>query len=135
MFIKALILSLILGIYAHSASASDALSVDRLSLGAMELAFPNDNNIVPEISDFRVINSILMSSEAGARWAVLTLVNNASGIRTLNNRHLIGLLADGNRIEPQEFKQSFAANQTMSITLNFGESQFPLLEVYTRLKQ
>ena len=117
-----------------SAQASEPLSVDRAVTHSLELSFPNESNIKPEISDFDVLNYILMSNEDGERWVVVTIRNKENGTRTLNQKHLLGLLANGERVHPHEFKQAYLGNETISLTLNFGESKFPVLEVYSRDK-
>lgn len=113
-------------------SNEDVLSIDRVVPHNIDLAFPNKLNIQPEQSDFEVNNFILMSNEVGQRWAVVTVTNLASGGRSLTNKHLMALIANGGRREPVEFSRLFKANETLSVTINFGESQFPLLSVYSR---
>lgn len=113
-------------------AAEEVISVDRVVPNSVELAFPNESNIQPEQSDFSVNNFVLMSNDSGERWAVVTLTNRASGRRSLTNKHLMAIVADGQRIAPMELLQSFKANETLSLTINFGESKFPLLSVYSR---
>ncbi|MGB3725850.1 MAG: hypothetical protein WA981_08795 [Glaciecola sp.] len=113
-------------------SSNDVLSIDRVVPKSANLAFPNTSNIQPEQSDFTVDNFVLMSNEKGERWAVVTLVNLASGSRTLTHRQLMALLANGDRVQPIEFSHSFKANEILSLTIYFGESKFPLLSVYSR---
>lgn len=113
-------------------AADDILTLDRSVSGSFQSSFPNDNNIQPDISDFKVTNTVLMSNEIGERWAVLTVENLASGQRTLNQNHLLGLFANGERMTPHTFKRKFSANELLSITIAFGESKFPILEVYPR---
>lgn len=112
----------------------DILTLDRVVPHGLELSFPNDENIAPEISDFEVKNTILMSNENGERFAVVTIKNVSSGSRTLNHNHLMAQVTNGARINPQPFKHAFKGNETVSITIGFGESKFPLLTVYTRTK-
>lgn len=113
-------------------SGDDALSIDRVVPNSFDLAFPNDANVQPEQSDFVVNNFALMSNDSGERWAVVTLTNRASGRRSLTQKHLMAIVADGNRVSPIEFLRTFRANETLSLTINFGESKFPLLSVYSR---
>jgi hypothetical protein len=113
-------------------SGEEVLSIDRVVPNSFNLAFPNESNIQPEQSDFSVNNFVLMSNDSGERWAVVTLTNMASGRRSLTNKHLMAIVADGQRIAPLEFLQSFKADETLSLTINFGESKFPLLSVYSR---
>ena len=60
------------------------------------------------------------------------MTNQSSGRRELEAKHLVALFADGSRHNPTEFKRTFKGNETQSITLNFGESKFPILSIYTR---
>ncbi len=113
-------------------SAEEVLSIDRVIPNNFDLVFPNESNIQPEQSDFSVNNFVLMSNDSGERWAVVTLTNMASGQRSLTNKHLMAIVANGQRIAPLEFLQSFRADETLSLTISFGESKFPLLSVYSR---
>lgn len=115
-------------------SNDDVVSIDSVVPNSFELAFPNESNIQPKQGDFEVNGFTLMSNSNGERWAVVTLKNLASGNRNLTNKHLLGLVANGERIAPIEFVQSFKADETLSLTVSFGESKFPLLSVYTRPK-
>ncbi len=124
---------LVLLVYSSTSYADDTtLSIDRAVSGGVELAFPNEQNMQPEQSDFEVKNFVLMSNDAGERWAVVTLTNQASGRRTLTHKHLMAIVADGQRVIPIEFMQSFKANETLSVTITFGASKFPLLSIYSR---
>lgn len=124
---------LVLLVCSSTSYADDTtLSIDRAVSGGVELAFPNEQNMQPEQSDFEVKNFVLMSNDAGERWAVVTLTNQASGRRTLTHKHLMAIVADGQRVIPIEFMQSFKANETLSVTITFGASKFPLLSIYSR---
>ena len=112
----------------------DVIIVDRVIPNSIELAFPNERNIEPEISDFQINNFILMSNDDGERFAVVTLTNLSSGSRTLNHNHLMAQVSNGERINPLPFKQAFKGDETISLTLGFGENKFPLLTIYTRAK-
>ena len=48
---------------------SDVFSVDRIVSNDVELNFTNDGDIQPKISDFIVLNYVLMSNEKGDRRA------------------------------------------------------------------
>ena len=132
--IKRIVISFFL--VASSVSAEeDALSIETKLPTNFELAFPNESGIRPEVSAFKVISFVPMSNELGERYAVITITNTANGNRTLNHNHLIALVADGNRINPQEISQRFLAGETLSIVVNFGTSKFPLLTVYSRTER
>ncbi|NVK56542.1 MAG: hypothetical protein HWE26_13090 [Alteromonadaceae bacterium] len=121
--------------FALSTSADeDILSVDRVIPNSIDFAFPNESSIQPEPSDFTVKNFVLMSNDAGGRWAVVTITNEASGSRSLTHKHLMAVVANGQRVSPIEFLQSFRANETLSLTISFGRRKFPLLLVYSRTK-
>ncbi|WP_462156367.1 hypothetical protein [Pseudoalteromonas piscicida] len=116
----------------NAQAAEEALTIDSVVPNNMELAFPNDTNIYPDISDFKVLNAVLMSNENGERWAMITIKNQSSGRRTLTQKHLLALTANGQRIAPMKLSESFDGGETLSLTLAFGENKFPLLNVYTR---
>ena len=126
------ILLCLLFVSAWAQADQDTLTLDRVVPNNFELAFPNDSNIQPTESDFRIVNLALMSNEAGERWAVATIQNMASGRRTLTKSDLMALTANGRRIHPRELSQSFNGDETISLVVNFGEIKFPLLSVYTR---
>lgn len=110
----------------------DALWIDTSVPVDIELAFPNRTDIQPDVSEFSVLNFVPMSNELGERWVVLTIHNQASGSRTLEHKHIMALLADGTRVLPEKMSQRFLANEVLSLVVNFGESKFPLLDVYSR---
>ncbi len=111
---------------------NDALTIDRTVIGASEIAFPNDDRIYPKVSDFEVLNFVLMSSINGERWATVTLKNKASGSRKLQPDHIMALFANGERKSPGHVKRTFDGNETVSFPLSFGHSKFPVLSIYTR---
>jgi hypothetical protein len=115
--------------FAVQANQTDTLTVDRVATNNLQLAFPNDRNIQPKSSDFKLINYVVMSNEIGERWAVITLSNTSTGSRMLEQSHLIALFADGKRSPPLEFKVSFDGNETQTITVSFGENKFPILSI------
>ncbi|MEI4551218.1 hypothetical protein [Pseudoalteromonas spongiae] len=112
----------------------NVISVVRVVPHSFELAFPNERNIEPELSDFHVKNFVLMSNENGERFTVVTIQNLANGSRTLNHKHLMAQVSNGARIRPLAFEQMFKDDETLSLTIQFGESHFPLLTVYSRTK-
>ncbi|WDD97188.1 hypothetical protein [Thalassomonas actiniarum] len=129
--IKVLIPLLAIFSFASLASGTEALTVDRSLSNQLHLSFPNDRDIKPKESDFKIINYVLMSNERGERWSVITLTNTSSGNRMLEQHHLMALFADGKRRSPLEYKLHFEGNETQSITVSFGESKFPILSLYS----
>lgn len=118
--------------FSNVAHSDEALSVEVPLPSNLQLAFPNEMNLQPEESSFVVESVVPMSNEQGERWAVVTLRNTVSGRRTLNQKHLLALVADGTRVHPEPFSQSFLANESLSIVVSFGLRKFPLLDVYSR---
>lgn len=126
-------LSVLLVITSLTAYGGDeALSIDRGLSTDVQFSFENDDNIVPELSDFDVTHVVLMSNDSGERYAVITVKNSANGQRTLTQKQLMALKADGERINPKVFSRLFSPLQTQSLTLDFGRHKFPLLNVYSR---
>jgi len=107
----------------------DILTVD--STVGVQAKFPNDKNIHPGKSQFEILNYVLMSSEEGERWAVVTLKNTSTGSRIFDHSKIMALFANGVRQSPLEHKQTFEGGEEVSITLPFGRSKFPILEVFT----
>lgn len=110
----------------------DALTVDKSIAKDLEFQFPNDDNIYPEISDFKVLNYVTMSNEYGERKVTVTLQNQSTGNRIFVNEQIMALYADGSRIHPYQTKISFKGKETQTLTLAFGNSKYPILQVYTR---
>ena len=131
--LKRLATSLVFLSLSSYAIDNDVLTVDRSVSKNIQLSFPNEQNIKPKESDFEVLNYVLMSSETGERWSVITIENTASGNRSLEHSHIMGLFADGSRFVPQENKLQFEGGEVQSITVSFGEYKFPILAIYTSL--
>jgi hypothetical protein len=75
---------------------------------------------------------MIMSNIKGERWATITVRNAAAGVRTIDQDHVLALMANGKRQFPLAFEQKILSNQTLSILVNFGHSQFPILKLTTR---
>jgi hypothetical protein len=128
---KFLILAIIFITFSSHADEVEVLNVDRVISNNIELAFPNDKGIKAKSSEFKLVNYVTMSNDLGERWAVLTITNTSSGNRMLEQDHLLGLFADGERKAPLELKLSFEGHETQSTTVSFGESKFPILSIST----
>lgn len=124
-------LVLVSGLSCVNAKEQEHLTVDRSIPSNLNLSFPNEDKINPKESDFEIVNYVLMSSEEGARWSVLTIKNTASGSRTLEEQHLMALFANGVRRSPLELALNFKGNETQSITVSFGSHKFPILTIYS----
>ena len=117
--------------FASLADETQVLTIDRSVAKNLLLSFPNDKDIKPKKSDFKIINYVLMSNELGERWSVITLTNLSSGNRMLEQQQLMALFANGKRRSPLAYKLNFAGDETQSITVSFGESKFPILALYS----
>lgn len=111
------------------AASQDALHLDRVVSQNISLEFENEQNKQAKKSNFTLKNYALMSNDAGERWAVVTLQNNASGTRFFDNEHLLALFADGQRNFPLAIQSSFKGKEIKSFTLSFGKNKFPILEL------
>lgn len=130
--VKQIITPLILLLSFKLSATSEVLTLDKVNVQDIEFAFENDRNLFPDVSEFKINHTVLMSNEIGERWGVLTITNQSSGRRQLQDKHIMALFADGTRHIPTDFKQVFNGNETQSITLNFGQHKFPILSIYTR---
>ncbi len=116
----------------QSGEYSDSLIVDPIVPQTLQLHFPNEENIQPDISNFEIISAVTMSNEDGERWATLAIVNSASGRRTLSSRHLMAIFADGSRHFAQNVEHTFNAREEVTLPLFFGCSKFPILKLVSR---
>jgi len=114
---------------------NNVLTPDESIIGGDLIEFPNDSRIYPDKSDFKILNSIIMSNLKGERWATITVTNQAQGKRTLNQDQVLALFADGTRRFPLTFTQEFKSEQTVSLIINFGTNKFPILKIMTRDKK
>lgn len=126
------LIGLVTLILSSSVFADEPLTFDRALPLGVDFTFPNDKNQQPNVSDFELLHFAPLSSESGERWAVVTLTNTASGRRILDKKDLIALLADGRRIHPEHLSQSFKPGETLSLSIKFGQSYFPIVAVYSQ---
>ena len=129
-----LLTTLLLASQASQLSANDrnALSIDRAISSDIEFNFPNDDNIYPHKSDFKVVNYVTMSNEYGQRKVTVTLQNTSTGDRIFVSDQIMALYANGHRSSPFEKKIRFKGKEVQTLTLSFSTSEFPILQVYTR---
>ncbi|CAM4245237.1 hypothetical protein [Pseudoalteromonas byunsanensis] len=99
-------------------------------------AFVNDSRQYPKISDFSLQAYFPMSSEQGDRAALVTIKNMASGKRFLQAEHVMAVLADGTRHTPITTvnKLALEGQQTVTLTVEFGRHDYPIVSVYTSEK-
>ena len=117
---------------ADSIESEDILSIDKPAMSVSDLYFPDSEDIQPDKSDFKILSTILLSSKSGKRVATITFKNMSSGQRILTSKQILAVFANGHKKSPLTIKQTFSGNQKISLKLNFGLSNFPILAVYTR---
>ena len=117
---------------AFACAENDVLAIDRPISDETEIAFPNDDNIRPQVSEFEVKDHLFTSSESGERWAVVTVENTSAGHRTFKQDQIMALFANGDRQEPLEFREGVEGRKTVSVTLQFRDNKFPILKLITR---
>lgn len=135
MFNKLIVLSFLLftiSIHAENLHTSILTTDERID-GIELVKFPNNDRIYPDKSDFQLLHQIVMSNTKGERWVTLTIKNTAIGRRSFQKNQVLAIMADGSRRFPLSFSQEFKANEILSIPINFGSSQFPILRIETRL--
>lgn len=130
--------SLLLTLYASATNYSDVLTVDPQKPSFNSYNFIDESiqrkAIEPDISTIIVVNQMLMSNEAGERWATLTLKNLANGKRIITDKHLYAVFADGDKKKAQMRPIKLQGNEVGIYTISFGYHKFPILYVYTRNK-
>lgn len=110
----------------------DALTVDKITTQDIDFQFPNDDNLRPESSDFKVLNYVTMSNEYGERKVVITLQNTSTGNRIFTSDQVMALYANGSRRIAHEERISFKGKEVQTLTLSFQISKYPILQVFTR---
>ncbi len=89
-----------------------------------------DKNVIePRQSDFEILEYALMSSKQGHRYALITIKNTSSGQRSINNQHMIAILANCKRSYPLNLEHKFDGNEIVTMEVNFGIKRFPILKV------
>jgi hypothetical protein len=110
----------------------EVLTFDQPIPEALDLRFSDADELLPKRGDFRIESYLLMSNPSGARWAVVTLHNQSSSQRLLDEEHLVALFADGTRRNPINTGYTFRGGERNTLTISFGESPYPILRVEVR---
>lgn len=118
--------------YAEDYPQNEILTIDESIPDTVNLEFSNEDDFVPKISEFKILSSILMSNLSGERWAAVTIKNLSSHQRLFNKEHIIAIFANGDKRNPIQAKHKFSGQEKTTITINFGESKFPILRVSVR---
>lgn len=111
---------------------SDSLMLEQSIVNADVIQFKNDEKLYPEVSSFKIIQSVTMSNERGERWATITLQNQAAGRRILKSEHIMAVFANGKRKYPTLDEYTLESGETQSISMFFGKNKFPILKLFTR---
>lgn len=72
-----------------------------------------------------------MINEVGERWNVIIFTNLSAGSGALDKDHLLALLAGGSRNNPLAYSLIFKGNETNTVTVSFGGSKLPILNIYS----
>ncbi len=117
---------------ASDLDSTGVFSYDPVIANRDKFKFYVDEDVEPARSDFQVVSQIFLSNEKGARIAVVSLRNIASGTRTLSNREIVAILANGEKIFPSATHFELLGGDEKSTVLDFGHQLVPILYVYTR---
>lgn len=108
------------------------LTIDESIADTVHLNFSDDKVLLPEMGEFKIMSSILMSNPSGERWATITLKNLSSYQRLLDKEHIVAIFANGERRYAIHAKQKFDGKEETTLVINFGESKFPILRLIVR---
>ena len=89
----------------------------------------NKARIKPAKNDFELVDYSFMSSEAGERFALVTLKNPSAGVRILNHEHIVVTFGDCSFTHPQPLEEKFSGGEVRSLTMNLGFKRFPALQL------
>lgn len=121
--------------YSDFAFASDhdrhpgTLSIDQAVPRSFEFQCDHDDNVDAEASDFEIMDYVLMSAPNGERRALVTLRNKARGQRLLQRRHIVAVLGNCRYRFPRSVEARFAAEEELTVNLDFGVLRFPILQL------
>ncbi|MES9862281.1 MAG: hypothetical protein ABW157_09930 [Candidatus Thiodiazotropha sp. LLP2] len=127
-----LLLSITFTVHADEIPENEVLTIDEPIPGSMEIEFTDADDLQPKFGDFLISNSLLMSNQLGERWAVLTIQNRSSSQRLLDREHIVALFANGEKRYPKYAEYTFYGKEHKTMTINFGESKFPIVKVEMR---
>lgn len=119
-------------LFAQSNDSDFVLHFDQHSMEGHEFQFENQDRLLPDRSDFKLLRFAMMSNSVGERWVLVTVQNASTGVRILKKEHLMATFANGKRRFPVKLQQRIAAGEIRSIAVNFGYNRFPMLQVETR---
>lgn len=112
----------------------DALEFDPPINAEREFVFESERDLYLALSEFRIVEAKYLSNKKGERWALLTIINLANDSRTFKSDQLLAFFANGEHRHPRNKQQRFRPGETLSLTMNFGVSKFPIVKTQTRLR-
>ena len=118
--------------YAAGLKEENILYIDKVHISDEQLFFLDQDDVLPDKSQIRILSYFLLSSKSGERWATVTFENLSSGQRILEKDDITAIFANGEKKPPINLKQKFSGNQKITLNLNFGVNKFPILSLYTR---
>lgn len=83
----------------------------------------------PDKGDFDLLDYVLMSSDYGERFALITLRNRSAGQRIFTQDHIVAILGNCQTIKPQPIEKRFASTETLTLRVAFGVHKFPVLKI------
>lgn len=96
------------------------------------LHFRDSDTLQPADGDFELVEYALMSNEAGERWALVTVRNQADGSRLLKREHLVATFADGHRRYAQDLNERVEGGAFYTQAIFFGAYKFPIIAIEVR---
>ncbi|MET0081321.1 MAG: hypothetical protein ABW119_22945 [Candidatus Thiodiazotropha lotti] len=127
-----ILLMLSLGAQAEEIPENEVLTLDDPIPGSLHLDFTDADDLLPKIGDFKIISSLFMSNQLGERWATLTILNQSSSQRLLDQKYIVALFADGEKRHPIDIEHTFFGKEQITLTISFGKSKFPILRTEVR---
>ena len=109
------------------------VSFDRVEMPEEKVAFVADwKDLKPDLSDFKISYCRFLSNERGERFALVTFVREKGGLRRLKEDYVVGVLANGERLNPIKLEGETQLGERGSVLLHFGARKFPLVGLETR---
>lgn len=115
------------------ATESLVVSFDEVVISQGNLAFDSDRNVLrPSLSEFEIEYQRFLSNDLGQRFALITFSKKKNMLRSISERDIVGVLANGQRLYPIKLEGETQIGSRGSIFVHFGKHQFPLVDLETR---
>ncbi len=113
--------------FAQSPGSEHTLRFEFTPVKNTPLHCENPLRIKPSKNDFELVDYSFMSSEAGERYALVTLKNTATGIRIFNEQHVVVIYGNCSYKKPHPIEEKFTNQETKTLMIKLGVSRFPAL--------